>query len=90
MRSTVGFVFLILAAALIVVNTLWVYRFARDGHGPSSVVLVPSILGLSGLRVLGWDDFPWFLRWALVIIALDFGPLLLTAVILRLWGGSRT
>ena len=79
-----GFLFVILAAALIVVNTLCVYRYARNRHGPSSVVLVPSILGLLGLRLLVGDDFGLFLRWALVIIVLDFGPLLVTAAIVRL------
>ncbi len=81
-----GFLFLILAATLIAVNTLRVYRYARDRHGPSSVVLVPSILGVLGLRLLVRDGFGLFLRWALVIIALDFGPLLVTAVFLRLFG----
>ena len=86
----VGFTFLILAGALIVINTLWIYRYARQGHGPSSVVLVPSILGLLGLRLLARDDLDLFLRYFLMIVALDFGPLLLVGVILRLGGRWRT
>lgn len=88
MRATVeaviqilAFGFLLLASALVVLNVVWAYRRGRQGHGPSPVLIVPSVLAILGVRLLAWDDFLFFLRYTLVVIAVDFGSWMLASAI---------
>ncbi len=81
-----GFGLLLLAGGVITLNALLTYR------GASAMLVVPSILGILGLRSLeiAWRvDMLAFLPFFLAIVALDLGSVLMVEGVVRIYTWVR-